>query len=304
MYKLLILLIVILMPETLPGQMYNLPNQFQFNLLSVNPAYAGSDNAISATINYRNQWTGFDDAPKNSLLAIHSPLNGGRIGVGLQIENQSLGIYKTSNFVGNYAYRTAVKGGTLALGLGFGVTVTSAKWNTLQAIHNHDLLLPVHPSSAVMPLFSFGMYYYSRKYYVGISLPSFLSYVEGEDGAYKPKNDIAAYNYFLNGGFNVDLNADFNFRTSALIGYRSGYSTQIYLNSMLGYKEKVWVGLGYRTRNVIFGMLQCQLNYQLRLAYSYDFSYGGLGEYLNGSHEIGLNYVFRYSRKMLSPRSF
>jgi hypothetical protein len=55
---------------------------------------------------------------------------------------------------------------------------------------------------------------------------------------------------------------------------------------------------------MLVGMVQCQLNYQLRMGYSYDFNFGDIGKYMNGSHEIVLNYVFKYSRKVTGPRQF
>jgi len=55
---------------------------------------------------------------------------------------------------------------------------------------------------------------------------------------------------------------------------------------------------------MLVGMLQCQLNYQLRMAYSYDFDLGSIGKYKNGSHEILLSYVFSYARMVKGPRQF
>jgi len=55
---------------------------------------------------------------------------------------------------------------------------------------------------------------------------------------------------------------------------------------------------------MLVGMLQCQVNYQIRMAYSYDFELGTPGRYMNGSHEIVLNYIFRYARKVIGPRQF
>ncbi len=304
MFRLIILLIILVLPEMLSGQTPILFNQFYFNTLSVNPAFAGSENAMSATINYRNQWTGFDDAPKSSQLALHSPLKGGRTGLGFHAENNSIGIYETTNIMGSYAYRVEVKDATLSLGLGFGVAVYAVNWNNLQSIDRNDQLLTNNSSSAVMPVFNFGTYYYTKKYYIGISIPSLLRYAEDDDGGFKAKNDMAAYSYLVNGGLDIDLSRDIILRPSLSAAFNVKYPTRIYMNSMLGFKEKVWVGLGYRSQNTVIGLFQCQLNYQLRLAYAYDFANGELGKYLNGSHEIGLNYIFRYSRKVMSPRSF
>jgi hypothetical protein len=51
-------------------------------------------------------------------------------------------------------------------------------------------------------------------------------------------------------------------------------------------------------------MLQCQLNDQLRMAYAYDFDLSRTAQYKKGSHEILLNYVFSYTRKIVGPRQF
>jgi len=64
------------------------------------------------------------------------------------------------------------------------------------------------------------------------------------------------------------------------------------------------LGIGYRNNDMLVGMLHWQLNYQLKMAYSYVFETGTLGRYMNGSQEIVLNYVFKYPRKVTGPRQF
>lgn len=41
--------------------------QYMYNTMSINPAYAGSRDVLSATILHRSQWLGFDDGPKLKL---------------------------------------------------------------------------------------------------------------------------------------------------------------------------------------------------------------------------------------------
>jgi hypothetical protein len=76
------------------------------------------------------------------------------------------------------------------------------------------------------------------------------------------------------------------------------------VNAQLIIDQKIWLGAGYRTNKVLVGMLQCQLNHQLRMAYSYDFDGGRISRCSNGSHEALLCYVFRYVRKVTGPRQF
>ena len=86
-------ILVVLFPLRLLGQMFPLSDHYLFNILAINPAFVGCHDALSATISYRNQWVGFKQAPKSQVLSLHTPVDNDRIGLGLLIENNSIGIY-------------------------------------------------------------------------------------------------------------------------------------------------------------------------------------------------------------------
>jgi type IX secretion system PorP/SprF family membrane protein len=239
------------------------------------------------------------------MLSVHTPVYNDRIGLGLLIEKNSIGIFKETSFIGNYAYRMELREGKLALGLGFGVTVFNIAWNELEATDEGDVQLMNTSTSAVLPAFSLGTYYYTKKYYVGISLPLFLSHeLDESTGKYKIGNNFSGCNYFLTGGYEVSITPQVKFLPSLLIKYHPNNAIQIDYNAQINLKDRIWMGIGYRNRDMLIGMLQCQLNYQVRMAYSYDFNLGTIGRYTNGSHEILLSYVFRYARKVMGPRQF
>jgi type IX secretion system PorP/SprF family membrane protein len=305
MNRIFLLILIVIFPLRLAGQMLPLSDHYGYNALSINPAFAGCQDALSATILYRNQWVGFKDAPKSYLLAIHTPFRNDRIGLGLLIENNSIGIFKETNILGNYAYRIELNEGILSLGVGFGVTVHNISWNKLDATDPNDIQLMNNPSTAVLPVFSLGTYYYTKKYFIGISLPLFLSHtIDQSTGHYKISNNFSAYNYIVTGGYELRLSPNIKLLPSVLIKYHPKNVIQVDYNAQLNLKDKIWLGFGYRNKNLLVGMLQVQLSYQLRMAYSYDFDLGNIGKYRNGSQEIGLNYIFRYSRKVMGPRQF
>ena len=59
MKKLLIKIFLFLLANNLFAQHSNQYSQYMFNELAINPAFAGSNGALSATLLHRNQWTGF-----------------------------------------------------------------------------------------------------------------------------------------------------------------------------------------------------------------------------------------------------
>lgn len=305
MNRFITIVFLLVLPSRLLGQMLPLSDHYLYNSLSINPAFAGCHEALSATISYRNQWVGFTDSPKSRILSVHSPVYNDRLGLGVFIENTSIGIFSQTNVMANYAYRMEVYNGKLAMGLGVGLSSYNIAWNKLLAADPDDDLLVNNPASAVLPNFSAGVYYYSEKYFFGISMPLFISHkVNPETGKYMIKNDFSRYNYFFTGGYELNLGNQITMLPSILLKYHSGNPVQLDYNAQLNLKDKVWVGLGYRNRDILVGLLQVQLNYQIRMAYSYNYNVGEIGKYLNGSHEFLLSYVFKYERKVVGPRHF
>src|SRR5688572_22742609 len=66
-------------------------NQYMFNPLGINPAYAGSREVLSTVLLWRNQWVGFEGAPVTQTLAIHGALVRRKMGLGFQITNDNNG---------------------------------------------------------------------------------------------------------------------------------------------------------------------------------------------------------------------
>jgi type IX secretion system PorP/SprF family membrane protein len=305
MNRFILCILAIVFPLKVLGQMFPLSDHYVYNALAINPAFAGCHDALSTTISYRNQWVGFKDSPKSCMLSLHTPVFNDRVGLGLLINNSSLGIFKETSIIANYAYRMELRDGKLALGLGFGATLHNIAWNELDATDAGDIQLMNNPTSALLPTFSLGTYYYTQKYYIGISMPMFLGYeLDKSTGKYKIGNNFSGSNYFFSGGYAVNIGPQVKLLPSILIKYHPGNIPQIDYNAQIDLKDRVWIGVGYRNKDMLVGMLQFQLNYQIRMAYSYDFDLGSIGKYENGSHEIVLSYIFRYTRKVIGPRQF
>ena len=287
------------------GQLQPLSDQYYNNMLAINPAFAGSHDALSATVFYRNQWVGFSGAPKGQSLSLHSPFYDHGPGLGLMVRANSLGIYRETIVTGNYAWRMDLENGKLAFGLGFGASVYNVAWHKLNANDLDDILLMNNPNSFVLPDLSIGSYYYGSNFYLGFSIPMFLSHEADQiSGRYRIKNDPARYNYFITGGFALDAGHRLDIIPSALIKYSYRGPVQMDLSAQAVLQDMIWIGAGYRSGNSLIGTFQCQLNHQLRLGYSYSFDLGPIGRYNTGSHEVMLNYVFMYKQDLTGPRHF
>mgnify|MGYP002382855812 CR=1 FL=1 len=91
--------------------------QFMYNKLGLNPGYAGSTDAGCLTAIYRKQWIGLDGSPSTQMLSYNTPMLNKRVGVGLSLLRNSIGIENRITLEGTYAYRIQVGRGTLGIGI-------------------------------------------------------------------------------------------------------------------------------------------------------------------------------------------
>jgi type IX secretion system PorP/SprF family membrane protein len=305
MNRLVLMIFIVLLPDIMAGQLFPVWDQYFNNTLAINPAFAGSHEALSASTFYRNQWVGFRGAPKNQSLSVHSPLFNEKVGIGLMVEASNIGIYKITSITGNYSFRTDLREGKLCFGLGFGASIYNISWDELEANDVDDILLPDNPSSSVFPNFSLGTYYYTRKYFVGFSVPMFLTHeMDHSSGNYRIRNRFRQYNYLLTGGYLLDISPRTDLLPSVLIKYHPAHAAQLDINTQIILQDIIWLGIGYRNKSNLMGIFQFQANHQFRLGYTYSFDLGPIGRYTSGSHELMLNYVFRYNETLVGPRHF
>jgi type IX secretion system PorP/SprF family membrane protein len=285
------------------AQLFPLSDMYSDNKTIINPSFTGSDEALQVTLQHRNQWTGFPDAPKNTAFIMQAPFH--NTGLGLMILRNSFGIYKETSVAGSYAYHRPLKSGTLAMGIGFGMTSYKMDWGELRATDPNDDVLTEAPQSALLPDFSIGFSYYNKKYFIGFSLPFFMSHVsDGQTGKLRMKNIFSQYNYFITGGYDFKLNRNTYLLPTAIIRYQPDGGLQTDLQVMLTQWNRIGIGAGYRTTKMWIGQVECHVNDQLRVIYSYDSGFGKTGTYKGGSHEMMLTYVFRYTRNVIGPRNF
>jgi hypothetical protein len=67
------------------------------------------------------------------------------------------------------------------------------------------------------------------------------------------------------------------------------------LGARVIYKDELWAGLTYRSRDAVCFLLGYMFKNYLMVGYSYDFTTSNVRKYSSGSHEIMLG--IRFSRK-------
>ncbi len=275
---------------------------YMFYKLSVNPGYAGSEDAINGLLLNRYQWVGYEGAPKTLVLSADMPIKtfNRPSGIGINIISDQLGFYKNMWININYSYKITTKFGTLSIGISPGIynfDINPGGWETGDDSQGEsgDNLIPEQDASQLAFDIGMGAYLYSNKYYLGFSVSHInqASVVYDDNGA----GDYLTRHYYLTGGYNIKL-PDPLFELQPSFLFKSDLAAwQLDLNANIVYDNRFWGGLTYRVQDAIAILLGTELLSGLRIGYSFDLTTSKIRSGTYGSHEFFVNYAFSFGRK-------
>jgi type IX secretion system PorP/SprF family membrane protein len=281
-------------------------SQYMFNGLYLNPAYAGSHDYWSSTFSYRNQWVRFDGAPETMIAAFDGPIPEKNMGLGLILAHDKIGVSRQSSVLANYSYQLKMnEKDKLAFGINAGFSQYAADLTKL-TVWDQDQVFQKDLTGKLIPRAGLGIYYFSKRYYAGFSVPTLLSYQKDYDFSINlTKSGFLRRHYLLTGGYVFDLRYNFKLKPSVLLKYVENTPLQADFNLSIVYKDMFWVGSSIRTGDACVFLLEYQATNRFRIGYAYDLSVSKIRNYSNGSHEIMLGLDFgRNLVKVKTPRYF
>lgn len=319
MHRFLVIIVVVFLsfPE-LPGQEmsdssritlgYPVYSQYIHNGLMINPAYAGSREALSTALSYRMQWMGTKGAPVLQTISLHTPMKNDKVALGLKARFMQYGVTRSASVFAVYAYHIKLARGKLSLGLKAGADVSNTDYSGLLGITRPDPVFTEDERRYILPNAGFGVYYFNDRVFGGLSIPSFLCYRNAGNGNTQAFHDFKEYEFIINAGGLINISPLFRFKPSFLVNYSFNNTkklNQFDINGNLIIADIVWVGASYRTtEQVLVGLLQFQITPQLMTGFSYDYPAGRMNTYSKGSSEFVLRYEFGSKVSAANPRYF
>lgn len=299
--------ILYLMILNIQAQQDVMVSQYMFNGLLLNPAYSGSHKYFTSTLMHRSQWVKFDGAPVTSILALDGPIKDKNMGVGLIIVHDQVGATDQTDLYANYSYQMKLGNGKLAFGIKAGAS--RYLFNTDQLVYwdeSDNIYMQGNAQTAWLPKFGFGTYYFTEKWYAGISIPTLIAYDANYSfGMDVNKSALVKRHYMATGGVIFRLNDDFKMKPSLLVKYIPTAPIQADINLNILYKDQFWIGASYRTGDAVSALIEYQTNFRFRIGYSYDFTLSNIRRYSQGTHEIMIGYDFgKDIAKVKTPRFF
>ncbi|HOS83937.1 MAG TPA: PorP/SprF family type IX secretion system membrane protein [Bacteroidales bacterium] len=269
-----------------------MPNNtlFDWNKINFNPAFSGTSNTTDIIIQTRQQWIGFENAPRSQYILANAMLEEG-IGVGGLIFNNVAGPTKQTGFKAAFS-----KHMHLNRNLSFALAISIDMYQNFYDKERLKTGLPDDPAitystleQKIAPDASFGTILYTTNYYIGFSTTNIT---ESRYDFFSTTNDFSnPYKrmYHLNGGYTQVLDKETKISSSFLLKKTIGLPYQIDVSARF-YYDFLITGLSYNLNNDVSVIAGAQFAKFYEIVYAYDYSFGEMGNYSQGNHEIVLRF--------------
>jgi type IX secretion system PorP/SprF family membrane protein len=270
--------------QDVPVYSQKLTNSFLYN-----PSVAGNTLG-SATLSYRQQWTGASGAPQTTFLSIHSPFAKHRLGTGFNFYQETAGVNQNMYASGAVAYHIRSSDNNMfSMGLSAEYINSRINYSRLDALDMDDVLLEGNHTNIGKADFSFGMSYQSRFVRLGASANRISNLVGiGDTTSQFP----AFYTGFVNFTLPV-MNGRDVFEPLVYFRNLSNGQNQIDAGLFYTYNEKITLGGSYRTGGASSLTAAFKISKNLLLGYSREILTGQFGNTIRSSNEFTLRLDFR-----------
>lgn len=283
-------------------------SQYAIHQPFINPASIGSFSEINMALIYKNQWTGFDGAPRLGGFNYNMPLGKEQKNfIGVNVIADQVGINTSTEISGSYAYKIKTgQNSRLIFGMSASLNLVRADLAEITAIDANDPLYTTNSPTFALPNFKFGSYFFRKNFYVGFVVPNILeNKVIDADGipegdfSFNPEN----MHYYLHGGYRWRVKDKHDVIFSSLIKEVSGSPVQVDFNINTMFKDRFGVGLSYRTSNEVMANVQMYVIPQLLISYGFEYGFTALNSFYTGTHEIMMVYRVKSSNPTIAfPR--
>jgi type IX secretion system PorP/SprF family membrane protein len=277
------------------SQQIPLFTNYLFNAYAFNPAVVGSNPYVQANMNYRNQWVGFDGAPKTYMVSIYGPFRKSKkVAMGGMITSDVTGLLQRTAGYFTYAYHVQLNDKwRLGMGLSAGAAQYRVKLYDVKAYDKDDEILTGNVMSKIAFDANAGVYIYRSNFFAGISGYQ----IANNKINFTNSQSKQAPHLYLMTGYTYKLNKKFSVQPSMLVKYNSPSPVQPEFSIRGIYQKQMWLGFSYRMQDAYSFMLGVVAKERISIAYAYDLPFSGIRKYTSGSHEIMFTYSFKKTKK-------
>ncbi|MEQ8926239.1 MAG: type IX secretion system membrane protein PorP/SprF [Fulvivirga sp.] len=284
MKKILLILFTVIYGST-QAQQDPLYSQYLNNPIVLNPAYTGINDVFTGSVGYRSQWNGLDGSPTTLSATAHSSFLDNKVGGGLVIIRDELGITTNTQINMAGSYKIEFGDNTFSFGMQFGINSYRDDNGELEVRDAGDALFE-GSQSFTKTNFGAGAILKGKQYFVGLSVPRLVNSKE-EFGAVN--SEIFSRHYYLGLGYVFLLNTSLSLKTGALVKAVSDVPASVDLSTSLLFLDKYSAGVLTRNFETYGLILSALIQENIRFNYTFEVPTNqSVGTQFN-THEIGLS---------------
>ena len=266
------------------GQSDIILTQQWFSRINMNPAATGNSDNVDVFLLNRQQWVGFDNAPKTTIMNAHTYFNSIQSGLGMSLLYDKLGVsHQTVNAMLAYAYHIDLTNEIL-LSTGLSGGLYNSNWdpgrNEFPDKGNITNELDMNKSSRSVADFNAGLELNGYGITLGASMTHLLNARSTDD--HKPWRGLYAYLRY-----STTIDWDYDIVPGVIYRY-ANFGHFLDFNLLCYYKKKYWAGVSFRPDNSFAALLGIEFG-MFRVGYSYDRSIGGFSSLAANTHEVMLS---------------
>ncbi|MFN5621561.1 MAG: PorP/SprF family type IX secretion system membrane protein [Flavobacteriales bacterium] len=246
-------------------------SQYQFNLYDVNAAYAGSHQTMSMAVRHRSQWMGLTGAPTSDQFSMHAPIAGEQMAAGLRVVSDRIGARMQLTAKATGVYKVRFQHSKLAFGITAGAVRQCVDIGMLNAQDSDDALLSGLSQARTVPTLGASVLFTSSRMFFGLDA-SHLNRA-GWNYAQDPGSRLYRH-YAMVAGVILPVGQEHLLELSNLTKYAEGGQWQSEVNAQFLYRNRCWIGGGYRFKSAIQALAAWMINDHLRVGLSYDYATG------------------------------
>ena len=290
----LLLVALVIFTGSSVAQQRPIQSLYMFDPLVINPAYAGTQVQLSATAIYRNQWVNLEGAPKTFTASIHSGFLKSKMGLGIVLGSDQIGVHNDISAYAVYSYKIQLnRNWSMSMGLQGGFNYLETDYNKLTLKNPGDPNL-AGTTSKFNPNVGAGVFLRSKKVYIGFSVPYMINNKVVDINA-NTEAEQHRY-YYLQAGTSKSLGPNVMFIPSALFRFQESAPVSFDINGTFVFYKAVGLGASYRLNEGVVALFELQITESFHMGYAYDFTISDLNRVSLGSHEIMVNYRLKIAK--------
>jgi type IX secretion system PorP/SprF family membrane protein len=272
-----------------------------WNMMSVNPAYAGTKGGIHGVLLHRQQWLNVEGAPSTQNFTVHSPVYQEKMGLGLNIVNDRIGVTSRLNIQAAYSYNLKLEDSNLRFGLQGSISRWRNNWQDINTIDPNDPSFAANSESFLRPNFGVGAYWNNDRFFASAAVPHLIN----QDLSDEAVEAQLRRHLFASFGGLYTINDQLKFKPSVMVKFVDSAPLQADINAELIINDRIWVGASGRVWDGLVGMAQVKIKENFWIGYAFDYPLTEIRRVASGTHEIFISYThFLRKPKIYSPRYF